>query len=81
MRKNIYRCQFIAECPNNGKPIVYTLTIETDKTVMVELITAACAMIKVGYHEDIADGLHKALGGHQLITAHHHGVDIETYRG
>lgn len=81
MKKNIYRHQFIAECPNNGKSIVYSLTIETDKTVMVEHITTACSLIKQGYHEDIADTLHQALGGFQLITAHHHGVDIETHRG
>lgn len=81
MNQNIYRYQFIAECPNNGKPIVYSLTIKTEKTVMVEHITTACSMIRRGYHEDIADNLHKALGGRQLITAHHHGVDIETHRG
>ena len=79
--KNIYKHQFIAECPNNGKHIVYNLTIETDKTVMAEHIITACCMIRRGYHEDIADGLHRALGGHQIITAHHHGVDIETHRG
>lgn len=81
MNLNTYRHQFIAECPNNGKAIVYSLTIEADKTVMVEHITTACSLIRRGYHEDIADQLHRALGGIQTLTAHHHGVDIETRRG
>ncbi|CAB5238805.1 hypothetical protein UFOVP751_47 [uncultured Caudovirales phage] len=78
---NIYRHQFIAECPNNGKQIIYSLTIKADKKVMVEHIITACSLVRRGYHEDIADDLHKALGGYQVITAHHHGVDIETHRG
>jgi hypothetical protein len=81
MKTNIYRHQFIAECPNNGQAIVYTLQITSDKTVMVEHIVTACAMIWRGFHEDIADQLHERFGGQQVIKASHHGVDIETLRG
>lgn len=80
MKANIYRHQFIAECPNNAKPIVYSLTIETDQPVMVEHILTACCLMRRGYHEDFADQLHARFGGLQVITANHHGVDIETRR-
>ena len=77
---NIYRHTFVAECPGNSQPIVYTLTIEASRMIKVEHIVTACALIKRGYQEEIADQLHKQFGERQSITAHHHGVDIKTVR-
>ncbi|CAN7642646.1 hypothetical protein [Paraburkholderia terricola] len=78
---NIYRCRFVSACPNNNSPIIYDLTIESQTMVHVEHITTACAMHKSAFHEAIADDLFERFGGHQTLTAHHHGVDIETRRG
>lgn len=78
---NIYKRQFVADCPNNGQPIIYSLRIETvDRMIQVEHIVTATALIKRGYHEQIADELHGRFGGRQALRAHHHGVDIETIR-
>ena len=78
---NIYNRQFVADCPNNGQPIIYNLRIETvDRMIPVEHIVTATALIKRGYHEQIADELHRRFGGRQALRAHHHGVDIETIR-
>jgi len=78
---NIYSRQFVADCPNNGQPIIYSLRIETvDRMIQVEHIVTATALIKRGYHEQIADELHRRFGGRQALRAHHHGVDIETIR-
>jgi len=79
---NRYSHQFVAACPNNGMQIIYNLVIETaDKMIQVEHITTATALIKQGFHEQIADELHRRFGGLQTLRAHHHGVDIETVRG
>ena len=80
MKINTYKHTFVAECPNNAQAIVYSLEIVTDKTVMVEHILTACSLLRRGYHEDIADQLHERFGGTQVITANHHGVQIETRR-
>lgn len=78
---NIYRHQFIAACPGNGSQIIYALEIQSMSMIHVEHITLACKLHNKGYHEAIADDLHNRFGGRQVITAHHHGVDIETIRG
>lgn len=78
---NIYRRTFVASCPNNGESIIYNLIIETtDRMIQVEHIVTATLLIKRGYHEQIADELHRRFGGRQVLRAHHHGVDIETIR-
>lgn len=78
---NIYRHRFIAKCPHNGAPILYSLEIETDELIHVEHIVMACALVDSGFHEEIANSLSKRFKGMQTIKAHHHGVDIETRRG
>lgn len=78
---NIYTRQFVANCPNNGQPIIYNLRIETaGRMIQVEHIVTATSLIARGYHEDIADELHQRFGGRQSLRARHHGVDIETIR-
>jgi hypothetical protein len=77
---NIYRYQFVANCPTNDKPIIYSLTVETLETIYVEHLMTACALIESDYHEDIADKLSERFKGFQTLKAHHHGVDIETHR-
>lgn len=78
---NIYTRQFVAACPTNSEPIIYRLRIETvDRMILAEHIVTATALIKQGYHEQIADELHRRFGGRQVLCAHHHGVDIETIR-
>ena len=79
--KNIYRHQFVSLCPNNDKPIIYALMIEADRAIPVEHIVTAAALHKRAFHEAIADELFEHFGGNQVLTAHHHGVDIETRRG
>jgi hypothetical protein len=78
---NIYRHQFVSNCPNNGQAIIYALTIETDRVIYAEHITIAAALRNRSFHEAIADDLFARFGGKQTLTAHHHGVDIETRRG
>lgn len=80
---NRYTRQFVSACPNNGEPIIYTLSIEmpADRMIKVEHIVTATALHKRGFHEEIADDLHARFGGRQVLKAHHHGVDIETVRG
>ncbi len=77
---NIYRAEFHARCPANGARIHYRWTLRTDKVVRVESINDALDAHSRGFHEDIADELHRAFGGHQTLTAEHHGVQIETQR-
>lgn len=78
---NIYRHQFVSVCPNNGAAIIYRLEIAADMMIPVEHVVTACALFKSGYHEAIADELHRRFGCKQTLTAHHHGVDVETRRG
>jgi len=77
---NKYRHTFAAICPSDGETIIYSLEICTTAMVHVEQIKAATALIKKGWHEQIADRLSEALGGHQTIVATHQGVEIETVR-
>lgn len=78
---NVYRKTFVAVCPNDGEAIIYDLKIETDRTIFVEHINTATAVIKAGFHEAIADDLHRQFGGLQTIQATHQGVDLTTIRG
>lgn len=80
-RINVYTHQFSAYCPVNDAQIDYTLQIETTGAqIMVEDIVR-----EVGdapwFHEQLADHLYARLAGKQTLKAHHHGVDIETFRG
>lgn len=77
---NIYRADFHARCPVNGARIHYHWTLQTDAVVSVESINDALEEIRRGFHEDIANDLHRAFGGRQILTAEHHGVHIETER-
>lgn len=77
---NIYQHTFVATCPSDGESIIYRLEIKAPKVIMVEHIRTATALIKKGYHEQIADQLHDRFGGEQLIVATHQGVEIQTLR-
>jgi hypothetical protein len=51
--------------------------------IMAEDVVEACRQARdlpKPYHENIADDLAAKFGGRQCLTAHHHGVDIETVR-
>jgi hypothetical protein len=78
---NIYKAEFFAFCPVNEVRVQYRFCIETDKVIKVEEIIDEITLHNRGFHEDIADQLHRTFGGKQTLTAHHHGVDIETIRG
>lgn len=78
---NIYQHRFVAQCPVNGQAIIYDLEIRTTTKVLVEHLLTACALFRVGYHEDIADSLFARFGGLQAMRAHHHGVTIISLRG
>jgi hypothetical protein len=79
---NKYTIHFVRKCPENGLAIAYRLTIETPHVLMVEAITEEIDNLpEQAYHEAIAQTLTRCLPGRQTLTAHHHGVDIETVRG
>ena len=80
MNINTYTRRFTVKCPNDDAMIDYTLMIQSDKLIMVEKIKSSIDGIS-GYHEIIADILHETLGGRQVITAVHQGVEIKTVRG
>jgi hypothetical protein len=77
---NTYRHTFAAVCPSDGETIVYRLELKSLSMIHVEHIRAATALIKKGWHEQIADSLSESLGGDQTIIATHQGVEIETVR-
>lgn len=76
---NAYTVEFFACCPNNGIRIKYRLRIETAEVIPVEQIAAAVDA-EDGFHEEIADRMFARFGGRQVMTADHHGVQIETTR-
>ena len=79
--RNTYKTRFFSVCPINKARIDYQLTIETDKVIGVEeLLTLLGGYYSEGFHELMADDLFERFGGKQTLTAHHHGVDIETVR-
>jgi hypothetical protein len=78
---NKYKVKFQAVCPVNGDAIEYSLEISTSQMIKVEGLLEAVNGFGTGFHEDIANLLHKKFGGKQLITAVHGGVIIETERG
>ena len=78
---NTYKYKFPVVCPEDGELIVYDLTIETVKKIMVEHIKTSCLMIKEKHHEDIADILKLQLAGKHTITGAHQGILITTVRG
>ncbi|UVM64459.1 hypothetical protein LOY34_13970 [Pseudomonas sp. B21-009] len=77
---NTYRHTFAATCPGDGEVIVYSLQIRSQTMIRVEHIKTATALIKQGWHEQIADQLAEHFGGDQVIKAVHQGVEIETVR-
>lgn len=78
---NIYTTTFMVKCPVNRQIIRYTLRIESESSVMVEdILSVVDSLPSKGFHEDIADKIAMQLNGHHVLTAHHHGVDIETTR-
>ncbi|MDI3356655.1 hypothetical protein MO767_20225 [Pseudomonas sp. UYIF39] len=80
LRVNIYRHTFAAVCPSDGELIIYRLEVRSSVMIRVEHIKTATALIKKGWHEQIADCLAETFGGDQTITATHLGVEIETVR-
>ncbi|QYY83983.1 hypothetical protein [Pseudomonas germanica] len=77
---NIYRHTFAAVCPADGETIIYRLELRSTSMIHVEHIKTATALIRQGWHEQIADSLSETLGGDQTIIATHQGVEIETVR-
>lgn len=77
---NIYRHTFAANCPNDGDLIIYRLEIRSVDIIWVEHIKASCALIKSGIQEQIADSLHKTLGGSLTLVGIHQGIEIESIR-
>lgn len=75
----IYTQPFWATCPNNGRTVNYTLTIESRRMIMVEDIQKAVSEVS-GYHEQIARALRKRFKGTtQTLEAHHHGTNVKTF--
>lgn len=80
---NTYTTEFFQQCPNNGVRVKYHLKIEADRVIPVEQIVSAVEILEIDeakFHEEYADELAARLPGTQTLTAHHHGVDIQTIR-
>lgn len=77
---NTYSAEFSSWCPINGALVLYRIRIETTETIQVEQILAAIRREPESLHEDIADRMFATFGGRQTLSAHHHGVTIETTR-
>lgn len=77
---NTYRHTFTAACPADGEVIFYSLEIRSLAMILVEHIKTTTALIKQGWHEQIADQLAESFGGDQVIKAVHQGVEIKTVR-
>lgn len=80
MNKNFYKHVFYAECPDNGVPIRYLLTIESYRMINVFDIQTRTESMTSGYQEDLADALFQSFGEKQTLEAHHHGFFIRTVR-
>lgn len=78
---NIYRHWFSCKCPNDGRRIDYHFELRTQKMIPVEQIISVCSNFTVGFHESIADSLHRWFKGKQTLRARHQGIEIETRRG
>ena len=80
---NTYETRFYCKCPNNDVRIEYALCIETRATLSVEAILDGIEIDtdEPCYHEELADLLLARFGGHQVLEAAHHGVNIKTWRG
>ena len=79
---NTYKYNFEIECPNNNNQrIAYRVEITVDRVIMVENIASFFLSYTAAFHEEVADASYETFGGYQVISAHHHGVDIETRRG
>jgi hypothetical protein len=48
--------------------------------IKAESIVAECTFDQPVFHEAVADRLFESLGGRQVLTATHTGVEIETRR-
>jgi hypothetical protein len=77
---NSYTTEFFSLCPANNVRIKYCLTIQIAHAIMVEDIIDEVTLHHRGYHEEIADQIHRTFGGRQVLVADHHGVKIETVR-
>lgn len=53
---------------------MYNLEIRSQTMIRVEHIKTATALIKQGWHEQIADHLAERFGSEQVIKAVHQGV-------
>jgi hypothetical protein len=79
---NRYQTTFSCKCPINNVRVNYELEIATDAVISVEeLLDHIEEMYASGFHELIADDLCAKFGGHQVLKAFHHGVNITTTRG
>lgn len=80
---NIYRVNFSCLCAKNSDAIQYSMEIASERMIFVEDILSALSEYKSksAYHEPMADQLYRKLGGRQVITANHGGIEIETRRG
>tara|TARA_R110000822_G_scaffold77369_8_gene185651 strand:+ start:676 stop:915 length:240 start_codon:yes stop_codon:yes gene_type:complete len=77
---NTYKTEFFCLCPLNETRIKYFLEITTEEIIPVEDIIDQFKNYASGFHELIAEDLHKKFGGKQTLVADHHGVTIETTR-
>jgi hypothetical protein len=77
---NTYTLDFSSKCPIDGQRIRYSLKLETNDVVRVELLKVTIAALDAELHESIADKLFSRFGGRQVIWATHNGVAIRTDR-
>lgn len=80
MISNNYQYKYFGTCPLDNETIEFSLSIETDKTIIVEHIVVGVKTICNELHEHQADKLLEMFGGKQYLTAVHQGVRITTTR-
>jgi hypothetical protein len=78
---NIYELDFFAQCPNGNLADCYQIKIESQRTIMVELIHSAIKSLPLAiYQEDLATALRNVIGAKITVTGWHHGIKITSIR-
>jgi len=74
---NIYEHEFTAGCSVDGKRIYYSLTLTTERTIMVEDIIEACDGLD-GIQEELARDIKLKFGCDTKLEGTHSGVRVTT---
>jgi hypothetical protein len=71
---NRYELKVVASCPSDGLRDLYTVIIESERTILVEDILAATQALPKAYQEDITRDLARILAARVTTIGWHYGV-------